>query len=49
MAQARVLIRGGGLTVAAVFAGLVILALALWAVYGPLVFVAALNAAWTCF
>ncbi|MDI9849504.1 hypothetical protein QM467_15715 [Rhodoblastus sp. 17X3] len=24
-------------------------ALALWAIYGPLVFVSALNAAWTCF
>jgi hypothetical protein len=24
-------------------------ALALWAVYGPLVFVTALNAAWNCF
>ncbi len=49
MAQARFLIWGGGLTVAALFAGLVLLALVLWALYGPLVFVNALNAAWTCF
>ncbi|MBB4197362.1 ABC-type branched-subunit amino acid transport system permease subunit [Rhodoblastus sphagnicola] len=42
MARTRVLIFGGGLAVAA-FAG------ALWAAYGPLVFVNALNAAWTCF
>jgi hypothetical protein len=34
----------GGLSV--VLAGA---ALALWAIYGPLVFVTALNAAWTCF
>ncbi|MCW2285972.1 hypothetical protein M2323_003809 [Rhodoblastus acidophilus] len=44
MAQARFLVWGGGLTVAA----LVVLALVLWALYGPLVFVNALNAAWTC-
>lgn len=49
MAQARFLVWGGGLTVAALFAGLVLLALVLWALYGPLVFVNALNAAWTCF
>jgi hypothetical protein len=43
MAHSRVLMLGGGLTAA--FAA----ALALWALYGPLVFVSALNAAWTCF
>jgi hypothetical protein len=33
------------------FAGVALMgvALALWALYGPLVFVNALNAAWTCF
>jgi len=44
MAHAKLVIWGGGLTVAAFGA-----ALALWAHYGPLVFVNALNAAWTCF
>jgi hypothetical protein len=44
MAQPRLLIWGGGLTVVAFFAALV-----LWRLYGPLVFVNALNAAWTCF
>ena len=44
MVQGRLMIWGGGLAVAAFGA-----ALALWALYGPLVFVAALNAAWTCF
>jgi len=44
MARAKLLIFGGGLTVVAFF-----VALALWALYGPLVFVNTLNAAWTCF
>lgn len=44
MAQAKLLIWGGGLTVVAVIA-----TLALWVLYGPLVFVNALSAAWTCF
>jgi hypothetical protein len=35
---------GGGLALALFGAALV-----LWALYGPLVFVNALNAAWTCF
>jgi hypothetical protein len=44
MDPARIAIWGGALAGAAFAA-----ALALWALYGPLVFVAALNAAWTCF
>jgi hypothetical protein len=44
MAPPKILILSGGLTAAAFIA-----ALALWALYGPLVFVNALNAAWTCF
>jgi hypothetical protein len=35
---------GGGLGLALLAA-----ALALWALYGPLVFVNALNSVWTCF
>jgi len=42
MALTRLLIYGGSL--AALLAALI-----LWAAYGPLVFVNALNAAWTCF
>jgi hypothetical protein len=44
MAHMKLVIWGGGLTAAAFAA-----ALALWALYGPLVFINALNAAWTCF
>ncbi|MCW2314762.1 hypothetical protein M2322_000282 [Rhodoblastus acidophilus] len=42
MARIPLLIWGAGLTAVA-------FAAALWAAYGPLVFVNALNAAWTCF
>jgi hypothetical protein len=44
MAHGKLLILSGGLAAAAFAA-----ALALWALYGPLVFINALNAAWTCF
>jgi hypothetical protein len=52
MAREKPIIRGGEPTAAAlVIAALIAFAaaLALWALYGPLVFVNALNAAWTCF
>ncbi len=44
MAREKILVWAGGGLLAASFAA----ALALWALYGPLVFVQALNAVWTC-
>jgi len=45
MAPEKIVIWTGGGLLATAFAA----ALGLWALYGPLVFVNALNVAWTCF